>query len=98
MSYSNSSIDTQVACNTYQWIDGNTYTTSNNTATFLTTNTYGCDSLISLNITINNSTSSFLSDNNCISYQWPLNNQTYTNSGIYTYLSVNAAGCTILIL
>ena len=94
MSYSNSSIDTQVACNTYQWIDGNTYTTSNNTATFLTTNTNGCDSLISLNITINNSTSSFLSDNNCISYQWPLNNQTYTNSGIYTYLSVNAAGCT----
>jgi len=94
MSYSNSSIDTQIACNTYQWIDGNTYTTSNNTATFLTANTNGCDSLISLNITINNSTSSFLSDNNCISYQWPLNNQTYTNSGIYTYLSVNAAGCT----
>jgi gliding motility-associated-like protein len=94
MNYSESSIDTQVACNTYQWIDGNTYTTSNNTATFLTTNTNGCDSLISLNITINNSTSSFVSDNNCISYQWPLNNQTYTNSGIYTYLSVNAAGCT----
>ena len=93
INYSNSSIDLQVACDTYQWIDGNTYTTSNNTATFLTTNTYGCDSLISLNITINNSTSSFLSDNNCISYQWPLNNQTYTNSGIYTYTSINTVGC-----
>jgi len=94
VNYNNSSIDSQVACDTYQWIDGNTYTTSSNSATFLTTNTNGCDSLISLNIIINSSTSSFLSDNNCISYQWPLNNQTYTNSGIYTYLSVNAAGCT----
>ena len=93
LSYSNSSIDSQVACDTYQWIDGNTYTASNNTATFLTTNTYGCDSLISLNITINNSTSSFLSENNCISYQWPINNQTYTNSGIYTYTSINTIGC-----
>jgi len=93
VNYNNSSIDSQVACNTYQWIDGNTYTTSNNTATFLTTNTNGCDSLISLNLTINSSTSSFLSDNNCTSYQWPLNNQTYTNSGIYTYTSINTTGC-----
>ena len=93
VNYSNSSIDSQVACDTYQWIDGNTYTTSSNSATFLTTNTNGCDSLISLNITINSSTSSFLSDNNCSSYQWPLNNQTYTNSGIYTYTSINATGC-----
>ena len=93
VNYSNSSIDSQVACDTYQWIDGNTYTISSNSATFLTTNTNGCDSLISLNITINSSTSSFLSDNNCISYQWPLNNQTYTNSGIYTYVSINTAGC-----
>ena len=29
-----SGTDTQVACGSYTWIDGNTYTTSNNSATF----------------------------------------------------------------
>ena len=93
INYSDTVTDTQIACDTYQWIDGNTYTSSSNTATFLTTNINGCDSLISLDITINNSSSSFLSKNNCISYEWPLNNQTYTNSGIYTNAGINSNGC-----
>ncbi|MGB0888034.1 MAG: T9SS type A sorting domain-containing protein, partial [Vicingaceae bacterium] len=40
------------ACNTYTWIDGNTYTSSNNTATFTTTNTAGCDSVVTLDLTL----------------------------------------------
>ena len=94
INYSNTSNDTHISCDTFQWIDGNTYTNSNNTATFLTTNNNGCDSLITLNLSINNSTSSFLTDSNCISYQWSANNQTYTNSGVYTYTTTNALGCT----
>jgi len=47
--------DTQVACDTYTWIDGNTYTTSNNTATWTLTNAAGCDSIITLDLTINTS-------------------------------------------
>ena len=34
INYSSSSTDTQVACDTYTWVDGVTYTASNNTATF----------------------------------------------------------------
>ncbi|MFT6922590.1 MAG: hypothetical protein ACJA1C_001596 [Crocinitomicaceae bacterium] len=46
-------IDTQTACGTYTWIDGNVYTTSNNTATHTLSNTSGCDSTITLDLTVN---------------------------------------------
>ena len=45
-------IDTQNACFSYTWIDGVTYTSSNNSATFSLTNAAGCDSIITLNLTI----------------------------------------------
>ena len=50
--------DTQLACNSYTWIDGNTYTTNNNNATFniIGGAAGGCDSLVTLNLTIVNST------------------------------------------
>lgn len=45
--------DTQTACDSFTWIDGNTYTESNNTATYTYANVVGCDSLVTLNLTIN---------------------------------------------
>ena len=47
-----SSTDTQSACDSYTWVDGNTYITSNNSATYTTSNAAGCDSTITLNLTI----------------------------------------------
>ena len=49
--------DTQNSCGPYTWIDGNTYTTSNNTATYTIPNgaVNGCDSTVTLDLTINNS-------------------------------------------
>ncbi|MCO6500827.1 MAG: SBBP repeat-containing protein [Vicingus serpentipes] len=46
--------DIQTICNNYLWIDGNTYTSSNNTATHTITAgaTNGCDSIVTLNLTI----------------------------------------------
>lgn len=44
--------DVQTACGSYTWIDGNEYTASNNTATFTLTNAAGCDSLVTLDLTI----------------------------------------------
>ena len=47
-----SSTDTlQAACD-FTWIDGVTYTVSNSTATFTTSNALGCDSVVTLNLTI----------------------------------------------
>jgi len=45
--------DVIASCDTYTWIDGNTYTSSNNTATYTLTNAAGCDSLVTLDLTIN---------------------------------------------
>ena len=47
-----SSTDTQSACDSYTWVDGNTYITSNNSATYTTSNAAGCDSTITLDLTI----------------------------------------------
>lgn len=48
-----SSIDVQATCDTsFTWIDGVTYFANNNTATHVLMNAGGCDSIITLNLTI----------------------------------------------
>ena len=47
--------DTQITCDSLTWIDGITYTASNNTATHTLTAANGCDSVVTLDLTINNS-------------------------------------------
>ncbi|MFK7785984.1 MAG: LamG-like jellyroll fold domain-containing protein [Crocinitomicaceae bacterium] len=54
MGNTSSSTDTQSTCDdSFTWIDGNTYTSNNNTATFVLPNASGCDSTVSLDLTIN---------------------------------------------
>ena len=50
--HSTSGIDNQTACGSYTWLDGNTYTASTDTPTFVGTNAAGCDSVITLHLTI----------------------------------------------
>lgn len=49
------SIDLHIACNSYTWIDGNTYTASNSSAFQIISGgaSNGCDSILFLNLTIN---------------------------------------------
>ncbi|MBR5778909.1 MAG: T9SS type A sorting domain-containing protein, partial [Bacteroidales bacterium] len=85
--------DIITACDSYTWIDGNTYTASNNTATYTTTNSAGCDSVITLNLTINRSTTYTDLVTACDSYTW-IDGNTYTeNNNTATYITTNAAGC-----
>jgi len=53
--YNDTVTDVIVACDSYTWIDGNTYTVSNNTATYTWTNTAGCNIFSILDLTINSS-------------------------------------------
>jgi hypothetical protein len=50
----NTGIDNVSTCGSFTWIDGNTYTSNNNTATYTLTNSGGCDSLVTLNLVIQN--------------------------------------------
>ncbi len=47
--------DEIIACDSYTWIDGITYTESNNSAEFVLTNVAGCDSIVTLDLIINKS-------------------------------------------
>jgi hypothetical protein len=84
-----SSTQTLGTCGSYTW-NGNTYTQSGQ-YTFLTTNAHGCDSTATLNLTINQPTTSSTSHAACSSYSW--NGTTYTQSGQYNFQTNNAQGC-----
>ena len=75
------------ACNSFTWINNVTYTSSNNTATYLLTNVSGGDSLVTLNLTITAPTQDTLDVSACGSYTW--NGNTYTSSGVYVGQTVN---------
>lgn len=45
-------VDVQNACGPFTWIDGNTYTSNTTSATFQLTNVNGCDSIVTLNLSI----------------------------------------------
>lgn len=78
--FKSTGIDTRTECKSYTWIDGITYTNDNNTATFniLGGNTQGCDSMVTLDLTISTinvsltwSGASITSNNtSATSYQW----------------------------
>jgi hypothetical protein len=48
------SIDSNVSCGGFQWINGNIYNSSDSTATDTLTNSTGCDSIVTLYLIVNN--------------------------------------------
>ncbi|MCW5907577.1 MAG: T9SS type A sorting domain-containing protein, partial [Chitinophagales bacterium] len=93
INHSNTGTDVITACDSYTWIDGNTYTSSNNTATFTLTNQAGCDSVVTLNLTINHSNTGTDVITACDSYTW-IDGNTYTSSNnSATFTLTNQAGC-----
>ena len=91
--YTNYGTDIQIQCDSYTWIDGNTYTTSNNTATFTLTNSSGCDSIITLDLTINYTTYGIDTQTHCDSYVWIDGNTYTTSNNTATHVLVNSLGC-----
>jgi len=90
---SSTGTDTQTACDSYIWIDGNTYTTSNSTATHTITNSVGCDSVVTLNLTINNSSTGTDTQTACDSYTWIDGNTYTTNNNTAIFTLTNSVGC-----
>jgi len=88
---------TAAACGSYTWAENTTtYTTSGAYSVVLAgANAAGCDSTVTLNLTINQATSSSMSVTACDSYTWAENGTTYTTSGAYsvTLPGANANGC-----
>ena len=80
-------------CGSYTWIDGVTYTSSTNLPKYTLTNTSGCDSVINLNLIINNSLVTIDEQFACEHYTW-VNGITYTEStNLPTDTLTNILGC-----
>lgn len=69
--------DVITSCEPYAWIDGNTYTSSNNTATYNLINAEGCDSIVTLDlnipvidVSITNSSPTLMANESGATYQW----------------------------
>ena len=61
--------------------------------THVLTNYLGCDSVITLNLTVNQPTSSSISQSICAPNTYSFNGQNYGASGTYTAVLTNAVGC-----
>lgn len=91
--FNHTASDTSIsACVSYQWdLSGQQYFDS---GTYVTTisNVNGCDSVITLNLSLQNE-SDTLTDEACNSYYWESTDLTYEESGSYESVFVNEAGC-----
>lgn len=94
---STSSTISEIECYSYlSPSGGETYFSS---GVFMDTipNSVGCDSIITINLTIIQPTSSFINPANCISYISPSGGEIYYSSGIYYDTIPNAVGCDSII-
>lgn len=87
--------DNIFSCSNYTWIDGNNYTSSNSTASFLTSSVYGCDSLILLDLYIPSQDTNHIQSTALESYT--LNGATYTQTGTYFQNFQDINGCDSII-
>ena len=58
-------------------------------------NVAGCDSIVTLDLIIVNSTDVFVNVSACDNYYWAVSDTLYTSSGIHshTYAATNSVGC-----
>ncbi|MBL6872369.1 MAG: PKD domain-containing protein [Flavobacteriales bacterium] len=84
-------------CDSYTWpVNGETYTQS---GTYHYTEvggaSNGCDQKYTLNLTINSAfdINNLVPISACDSYTWPINGETYTQSGVYSTVLTDANGC-----
>ncbi|PWH82197.1 T9SS type B sorting domain-containing protein [Brumimicrobium oceani] len=89
--------DVQSACYSYTWIDGVTYTANNTTAThtIIGGSANGCDSIVTLDLTINIEVTGTDTQTACDSYTW-IDGITYSsdnNTATHTITGGAANGC-----
>jgi hypothetical protein len=89
----NTSAVNQVSCGSYTSPSGNYNWTSSGTYMDTVLNSSGCDSIITVNLTINNSNSSIQNISACDHYTSPSLHYTWVNTGTYTDTIPNAGGC-----
>ena len=83
--------DVQTACESYTWVDGVTYTESTATPTYVYHLSSGCDSTVTLDLTVTHSVTNAIVDSTCSYYIW--DGTYYDQSGEYSKSYPAANGC-----
>lgn len=90
---SSDSVFNKSSCNSYQWpSNGDTYSSSGIYYDTLS-NQLGCDSILILDLTINNSSTTNETITACGSYLWPASNTLYTTGGNYSAILTDQNQC-----
>ena len=94
VNYTANTVDVVEECDSYIWIDGENYTLSTNLPTVTLTGANGCDSIVTLSLTINNSVelydTIFLLETQ-LPYNY--NGNSITAEGDYVYNGTTVHGC-----
>ncbi|MEZ4721875.1 MAG: T9SS type A sorting domain-containing protein [Flavobacteriales bacterium] len=98
INYSTSSSQTITACNSYTSPSGNDVWTISGIYMDTITNLAGCDSFMTIDLTINNSSNGVLVTQACDSMVSPSGNYVWTESGTYIDTLVNSFGCDSFLL
>lgn len=81
------------ACNSYFWETSGFFYTQSGQYSEILTGINGCDSVVILDLIINESYEFTESISTCEAYIWPVNGHTYTESGYYTENLLTINGC-----
>ncbi|MEL7193669.1 MAG: T9SS type A sorting domain-containing protein [Bacteroidota bacterium] len=81
------------ACPGYTWIDGNTYFSDNNSATYTYTDSTGCDSTFRLDYTVLSLDTSVFVVRACPGYTWLDGNTYFEDNDTATITYTTAGGC-----
>ena len=88
-----STTDHQSHCEEYMWIDGNIYSESTNQVSVSLFNQYDCDSVVTLDLVINHSSVTDITDSFCVGTQYIYNGQTLTDGGYFVDTLSTIHGC-----
>jgi len=83
------------ACDSFTWHDV-TYTSSNNSAIWIGENNAGCDSIVTLDLMINQPAENLISAQSCTDYLW--NGQIFDQTGTYTWTGSTIHGCDSVVI
>lgn len=86
-------VDSIDACDQYTWIDGVTYTEDNNSAVYETTASSGCDSTVTLHLTLHHSVSVTDPQEVCDSLVWIDGNSYTDDNNTAYYVAQTEYGC-----
>ena len=97
--------DIHTACGSFVWIDGKTYYASNNTARHIIPNAAGCDSIITLNLTVKPAETVIFKDTTCINrnynrYNFNILANKLQTAGNFEFRDtmLNTSGCDSIII